>query len=364
MGIGLWPFSFWTENEVRRLIQEGAIEFYNRGIVFSGGSLKNNTIESPLEPIDAVSIEIWLQPAKEPQNTTLNFLCFNDNGLPPPVAVGQWQSSLIIHARDEGGTYQKQYNQIRLQHAMPQGETRFISITSGSKGTTIYLDGKRAGFFPDRRLLINKKTLSPSFLVLGNDLTGRKPWTGKIFGLSIYEWELSDSAVFQNFQDWIHSDYTRLSRQDGIIALYPVDEPTGQRIFNRLADRHHLRIPERFRVPRPLILDPPWRDEGFKKFKDLAINILGFIPFGFLGLAHFASITRPASIPVRLVLIVVLFGGLLSLAIELLQVFLPGRYSSLTDLICNTFGTAVGAFLFHLAVRKLPLLNRARAETA
>jgi len=83
--VGLLPFSFWTENGVRRLIQIGGIEFYNRGIVFSGGPLNDENIGSPTGTIDAVSIEIWLKPDKEPFTRAPAFLCFNDNKRPPPV---------------------------------------------------------------------------------------------------------------------------------------------------------------------------------------------------------------------------------------------------------------------------------------
>jgi VanZ family protein len=46
-------------------------------------------------------------------------------------------------------------------------------------------------------------------------------------------------------------------------------------------------------------------------------------------------------------MITVLFGIVFSLAIELLQVYLPTRDSSLLDLICNAAGALLGVIIFH-----------------
>jgi hypothetical protein len=261
--VGLWPFSFGADNAVRRLSQDSGIEFYNLGIVFAGGPSNNKDFKRPLKFIDTLSIEIWLLPAKEFGKKTLTFFCLNDAKLPPPVMLGHWKSSLIIHTRGKGRTHQRKFKKLTLPNAMPKGEKRFLTITSGKSGTTIYLDGKRARFFPKYRLLNRNKSFSISSLVLGNDPIGKRPWNGQIFGLSIYDQELSEEIVSQNFKHWMREEYTRLSRQDGIIALYPMNEEDGKWIYNRSADRLHFRIPERFQVPKRLILSLPWADKGF-----------------------------------------------------------------------------------------------------
>ena len=68
---------------------------------------------------------------------------------------------------------------------------------------------------------------------------------------------------------------------------------------------------------------------------DVALNLLLFVPVGFgLGLAT-GSRVRP-----------VILAGLLSLTVELLQLTLvPGRDASLSDLLTNTTGAALGALL-------------------
>lgn len=69
-------------------------------------------------------------------------------------------------------------------------------------------------------------------------------------------------------------------------------------------------------------------------------------PFGFLALAALGRASRLSER--RQSLVVVCSGFALSLAIELTQVFLPTRSSSLTDLCANTVGTALGVLLFFM----------------
>ncbi|MGB6477849.1 MAG: VanZ family protein, partial [Candidatus Sulfotelmatobacter sp.] len=77
--------------------------------------------------------------------------------------------------------------------------------------------------------------------------------------------------------------------------------------------------------------------------KDVLINIGGFIPLGFFFCAYFSSV-RPLK---RAMLTTIVLGGVVSLAIEVLQAFLPTRDSGMTDIITNTLGTGLGALLYH-----------------
>jgi glycopeptide antibiotics resistance protein len=76
-------------------------------------------------------------------------------------------------------------------------------------------------------------------------------------------------------------------------------------------------------------------------WSDMGVNIAGFIPFGFFFALWFSltpGIARPR-------LTALLLGFTISLIIESLQYFLPTRDSSMTDLLNNTIGTALGVAL-------------------
>jgi VanZ family protein len=89
---------------------------------------------------------------------------------------------------------------------------------------------------------------------------------------------------------------------------------------------------------------PPKYWTGF----DVGINVVGYVPFGFLlalsflrrGSQRFAPTTNIAAIAVS-----VLFAGLLSFCMEMLQSYLPSRVASNLDLALNILGAAAGAVL-------------------
>lgn len=83
---------------------------------------------------------------------------------------------------------------------------------------------------------------------------------------------------------------------------------------------------------------------------DFIINILGFTPFAYLYMAYQFAGKRVAH-TVMPALIAISAGMGLSLFMELVQYYIPGRTSSLMDLIANTAGTLIGIAYFLLVQR-------------
>lgn len=97
-----------------------------------------------------------------------------------------------------------------------------------------------------------------------------------------------------------------------------------------------------------------WRDPGASAFAflaggwprtllrfDVVVNVLGYAPFGFLGVAALQPRLRGGA-----ALAAVTVGAFLfSLSLEALQSYLPTRTASNLDLLCNVCGAAFGAAL-------------------
>jgi hypothetical protein len=141
-----------------------------------------------------------------------------------------------------------------------------------------------------------------------------------------------------------------------------------------------LVIPEHFAPYERVYLgwDPDWIKRS-SDWLDIALNILGFIPFGILMifaarakkclsvlvpecLSEDKEGTRGGGVgtsgrkKVVAVVLAVVAGFVVSFAIEYLQAYLPSRDSSLRDLVTNSLGTAMGAVI------AAHLLKRARGS--
>jgi VanZ family protein len=107
-----------------------------------------------------------------------------------------------------------------------------------------------------------------------------------------------------------------------------------------------------------------WREHGLSPFDylaapptfvtgfDLAANILGYLPYGFLGMAA----VHPRLGRVAGLLLVVVSGTMLSLVLEAAQSYLPTRVAATLDVVDNVAGLTLGAVL------ALALLPRIRAS--
>jgi len=105
-------------------------------------------------------------------------------------------------------------------------------------------------------------------------------------------------------------------------------------------------IPKRFKPYKRAFLEMPSSlKEIWTNIGDILINLLGFVPLGFL----LSMYLFQKGLSFRNSLLLSIGVGLcLSLIIELLQTFLRTRDSSMIDLIANTFGTAIGSFVYKM----------------
>lgn len=327
---GLWPFHS-PKNGVAWL-DGGGLSFGRHGSVLSLQPFRSaNLTEST-----PCSLEIWLQPAAVHNAGTI--LAFYEPGsFAVQLVLRQSVGDLVVGRGDRDHPQHVRHNRIYVDDVFRGNGAVLITITSGSSGTTVYSNASAVRQSPSLRYSASDFAEQ---LILGNAPSTSDSWSGQLKGFAIYTRMLSSDEVKQHYSDWMARSFTH---EEHAIALYPFDEGAGTVAHNRIDPATNLAIPERFVVPHKQFLEPPWDEfhPGWNYWKNIAINVLGFIPLGFFFYALFSAYKLP-----RPVLSVIIFGFAVSLTIEVLQGFLPTRDSGMTDLFTNTFGTALGALVF------------------
>ena len=328
---GLWPFHA-PKNQVSWLSNGDGLLFGDYGSILSSSEFNPAGLHER-----SCSIEIWIQPGATSDSN--NIVAFSTRESPVQFAVAQSGDDLFVVHNAPDSRHRLKSSHIAIDHVFRKGRNLFITITSGSQGIAVYLNGVLA-------------KASREFAITGNDLTGElvianspvqnNTWGGQFWGLGIFDRELTPTQVLQHFVAWTNHQGSELGRE-GIRTLYLFDEHSGSVARNQVPSQPDLYIPEHYFVLHPKFLEPFW-DEfelNWTFAQDVILNIAAFIPLGFFCCAYFSITGR-----VRPILFTIVVGGVVSLTIETLQAYLPTRNSGMTDLITNTLGTSVGALLY------------------
>jgi hypothetical protein len=333
LGAGLWPFHA-PKNAVSWLSQGNGLFFGKYGSIVSAGTFKSNTLQED----DACSLEIWLEPSqRDSAGTILAF--YRPESRVVPFALRQSLDDLVLQRTSEGVQDAKK-SRIYVGHLFSHPKAVLVAISSGRSGTSVYADGAPVKQFPNFRLSTRDLT---GQLIIGNSPAATHNWSGQLRGLAIYSRELSAGDVSEQYANFTKRGKTVMPSSRGAVALYLFNEGNGNVVHNQVNSATDMLIPERFFVLNKLFLESPWSEfhPGWGYWKNVGLNIAGFIPLGFLFCAYFSSLRRRK----RSVAGTIALGFSVSFTIEVLQALLPTRDSGMTDLFTNTVGTALGAAL-------------------
>ncbi len=339
---GLWPFHA-PRNEVRWLGSKSGLFLGKHGSIVSAGPFK--TKASPAE--GSCSIEIWLQPRRvNASGTILAFYWPGSRAV--PLALRQSLDDLELQRSVQGQLPHAQKARVYVHDVFGAQKPVLVTISGGGAGTTISVNGVLVKRSPNFGFLGQELT---GQLILGNSPVTTDNWSGQLMGLAVYGRELTSGEVSQHYEYWTKGKQADLAGDLGTVALYRFNEGNGSLVHNQADSATDLLIPERFFVLHEQFLERPWDEfqPGWSYWKNVAINIAGFIPLGFFFQAYFSSHQSTR----RALASTIAFGFAISLTIEVLQAFLPTRDSGMTDLVTNTFGTALGAILFAWTAARL-----------
>ena len=349
LAAGLWPFTPFPKNEVSWAANERGLLFGDYGTILSSGPF------TPTQTERGCALEMWLVPGLTDDSNTI--IAFSTTENPQGFRVGQNRTTLYL-ARTFGlrSTSEEQTNWMAIHNVFQQGKPVFFSVTTDPGGTAVYIDGNQAKV--DSRFGLSCAEFNGT-MVVANSPVANNSWSGLMKGIAVYYAALSAQQVWEHYHLWLAGDASSLATQNAD-ALYLFRE-RGNSIRNMGSGKQpDLIIPRSYTVLHPAFLLPFWKTFSFEGsyWLDIANNIVAFVPLGFF-VSAFLSRTRLHSYSFWGT---VFFGGAVSLTIEVLQYFIPMRDSGTLDLLTNTTGTTLGAWLFVLQTRhdwlgKLPIVG-------
>jgi hypothetical protein len=346
LAAGLWPFHA-PRNQVRWLKGANGLLFKRHGSVVSAGEFTAN----PSQDNAGCSLEIWLEPNRlDSSGTILAF--YRPESRSVPFMLRQSLADLVILHTGQNSPQNLGKPKIYINDLFRHRELVLVTIVSGEAGTSVYADGSLV------RKVSNFKFSSEDLtgrLIAGNSPTTTDNWSGQLRKIAIYRRQLSATEVSEHSASLAKGMQPGPTESADAAALYLFDEDSGSVVHNRADSATDLLIPERFFILHPQFLENP-RSEfrpDWNYWKNVGINIGGFIPLGFFFCAYLSMLRKMK----QAVAITIILGFAVSLTIEVLQAFLPTRDSGMTDLVTNTFGTALGAMAFVWIVKR-PWLGR------
>jgi hypothetical protein len=298
--VGLYPFTFEPPKHVVNQAERtanGGLSFHGVGIARSPGA---PDWLSGLKGTSSLEVRLVARTDDPDQQGPARLFTISDGVSDRNLTLGQEGDDLVIRVRrpgsDANGT-----PALQVAGLFRDADWHEIRVRLGPDRLTVTVDDK-----PRADLPLSGSPFpewNPDYgIAMGNELPYGRAWTGEI--------------------------RTALVDIDGrtIDYLHPAE----------------IELPEGWWEVKAF---DPWDLEQKQPYyanADIYVNFFGFIPFGALLMLFFG---RRLSIGH-----IMLLGAALSLSIETLQILLP-RHPSVTDLVLNTIGAGVGAYLARLAIR-------------
>ena len=325
---GLTPRGNYAENWIAENSSAAGIDIKHYGY-----------LSSVLPRFDAVtstySTSLSLQfVASEQRDSTFRVILFFGDGCEDnPLIVGQWRTHLFVM---QGCDFPNKTKRLRLSTKLDSvfnQRTDIVAQISKNK-SELFVNGVSVSVKDES--IYHPTVSEKSLLLIGNSPDGYHGWSGRVHSIEVFERSgtLTDASA-----DTIRHRFTLSKSTEN--SGYASDSNTTQT---------ELRIAKVGWFPRRKVLEPISIISLIENNKiDALINLSGFIPLGFclaailhvyLGLCRF-----------RMVFTAVLLGTLVSLKIELLQVFIVARRSNLHDVLLNGLGAAIGSLILFLFLK-------------
>jgi hypothetical protein len=346
-GILLWPFDFdlYIKNDARSIKNSRGIEFLK-----TGQALSNSSTQDFFDHIvrgSGLTLELWLQTDDQNQFGPARILSYSRGTGLRNFTIGQSSDQLVIRLRTTETTLNGTNPHLIVDSAFDDRDLQHVVVSYDFSEQNVYINGEQRA-----RSEILKGDFSnwdhACRLVIGNEITGNRPWKGKLYYIAVFNKPLTEKEIRQNYLSRLQSQIDPGRSEDtGVKAKAPVirylfDHGSGAVIYDSGLGLSpvDLLIPKYIKREDRQFLDFSISGMYSKTwFTDAVINILIFIP---LGILFHGMLRARRGLSLKVSLTALLFGTLFTLGVESVQHLSLTRNSSLTDVLMNMTGTALG----------------------
>lgn len=296
-----------------------------------------------------MAIEVWIQPADNQQRGPARILSYSINPYLRNFTLAQQKADLQVRLRTERTNLNGTNQMLTVHNVFSQAKPIHLIVSYDFKVQNVFVDGslKANSPMPGGHF----KNWNPDYrLILGNEATGNRPWSGTIAYVAIYNQPLDARDARQHYLDvkaWIAGADKFAAPLNAPVVQYLFDEKKGNHIANSgtLSPRLSLEIPKKIETAkRPFLAPTPHRRVRLDSYAgyEMILNVFLFIPFAFLLHGLFTTRINGFWKPIITVIAV---GGITTLSVEMLQYFFQSRNSSLTDVATNLLGVLIGVWM-------------------
>jgi len=341
---GLDPKGYRFRNEVDWVENGGGLRFGRFGRVETEPVLSREQATALNQ--NGYALELAFDPAPDPHGGFRVLASFHSGGDGLQLIIGQWREVLIVMNGDDY-SHRRRLPRITADTSKFPKRPLRLTINSNPTGTSLYLNGEPVATSAKLHLTLPSEPESGR-LLLGNTASAGQPWLGVISFVSLLPRSLTAGEVASS---WRTQGALSPSTSDALL-LFRFEEAGGRTIRNHGSMVAPLTIPSGLNALGRRFLRGSMADSTSSRFLmlDTLVNFIGFMPFGAAVVIVLRSSHRSRP---RTILVTALFGFALSLTIELAQAWMPSRDSSLRDLLLNTAGAPVGAWLWLVARLRL-----------
>jgi VanZ family protein len=282
------------------------------------------------ERSSSISFNFTLTPELPETNHFTVLLQLYDADDELPFIIGQWKTFFVVV---QGTDYKNEGRALRLVADITNyiGQSIHMQITVGALRNSLSVNGNFLSTLESPAYSLTKNMTN---LTIGNSPDGKRGWTGHIQHL---EMQLQDG----------------LDKSGKTIRNYTFNQNNLPKVHDSADYESHLVAPKPGRFPNPNLLKQIPVKQLFSGdlLTDLILNIIGFMPLGFITALLYWFYIKETYLTVGLVFTTLLLGSVVSIFIEYTQIFLPGRSSHLHDLVLNIAGQLTGLVAFGLFLK-------------